>query len=149
MPRPLIRLHRKNGNKDQTLGFCNVVDEYFSPIFSSISLERGKRNNQPNISCVKAGTYIVKREWSEKFQKELWEIKEVPGRSECKFHVVNFFRDLNGCVGLGTSPADIDNDGNIDITKSKLTMDEFHRVMAPYKEAVLIITEEPYLKDFE
>lgn len=145
---PIITIHRKNGNKDQTLGFCNVQNEMFVPLFSSISLERGKRFNAQNISCIPKGQYKVVLEYSDKFKCMLWEIKDVPNRSECKFHAANYFSELNGCIALGIKPSDINNDGQIDITQSKTTMNSFHEALRPYKEALLIITEESYLQDY-
>ncbi|MFY0630921.1 MAG: hypothetical protein JXR05_11105 [Flavobacteriaceae bacterium] len=89
----------------------------------------GWLNNTKNISCIPTGTYKLKLEWSPRFEKELWEIYDVPNRRECKFHAANFSRQLNGCIALGKDRADIDNDGLIDVTSSKATMKKFHKAM--------------------
>jgi len=134
-----ILITRYTTNENQTLGNCTVLDEHQQPLFSALSLERGWRNNQPNISCIPQGAYPVKLEASARFSKDLWEIKDVPNRSECKFHSANFWRDLNGCIALGSATADIDKDRYLDITNSGDTMERFHKVMENDKEAILVI----------
>jgi len=121
-----IKIHRNWHDKNQTLGNCTVIDEDGKPIFSALSLERGWNDNQNNISCIPAGNYPVRLEWSDKFQKKLWEIKDVPNRSECKFHAANYWYQLNGCVALGLKLLDINKDGYNDITDSNRTMQAFH-----------------------
>ena len=66
-------------------------------------LEEPWRDNEPNVSCIPTGIYEVVREWSNKFQTELFEIKGVPGRSESKFHKGNTVDDTEGCPLLGES----------------------------------------------
>jgi hypothetical protein len=106
-------------------------------VFQSESIERGDNDNQARISCIPTGTYLMVLEYSSRFKRELWEIKDVPNRSECKFHSANYSRELNGCVALGVNRADIDKDGNKDVTNSKATMARFHKVLEGYKTAQL------------
>ena len=113
-----------------SLGMCIVTDQKDNDIlFTSQSLERGWLNNVRNISCIPAGVYKLKLEWSPRFQKDLWEIYDVPNRRECKFHAANFSRQLNGCIALGKKRTDIDADGLMDITDSRNTMKKFHKAM--------------------
>jgi hypothetical protein len=143
MGKPIIKLHRFKQDWNQTSGTVTVLDDDNDPVFASISLERGWRNNQVSVSCIPEGVYSVVLEYSNRFKKDLWEIKDVPGRSECKFHAANLWSQLNGCVALGTSPRDINNDGYLDPVRSRDTMKEFHRVLDGHTEALLIITTEP------
>lgn len=135
-----IKVIRNWGDDNQTLGNCTVFDENGKPLFTSLSLERGWRNNQNNISCIPKGTYPVVLEFSNKFKKDLWEIKEVTGRAECKFHAANYWYQLNGCIALGQTLADINNDGYNDITSSGMTMKKFHSIFGSDRSAILIIT---------
>ena len=112
-----------------SLGICIVRDENNEIIFTSQSLERGWLNNQRNISCIPAGKYDLKLEFSPRFQKDLWEIFNVPNRRECKFHAANFAFQLNGCIALGQKRADINADGEIDVTNSRNTMKKFHEAL--------------------
>ena len=137
-----IKIGRCWQDLNQTLGSCKILNEQNMPIFASLSLERGWRNNEQNVSCIPLGEYEVVLEYSNKFKKELWEIKGVDGRSETKFHSLNFWRDSNGCVGLGLKTADMDGDGYLDITNSIATMRRFHEAIEGFDEVKLIIYNE-------
>ena len=134
-----IKIDRYFQNDKQSLGICSVFDENSKPLFSGISLERGWLNNERNISCVPKGTYTVIYEYSPRFNCYLWELKGVEGRSECKFHSANYWHQLNGCISLGSSIADIDNDGYSDVKNSKATMRSFGTALVGETRAELII----------
>lgn len=144
--KPIIKIHRYWQDKNQTFGTCTVLRDSNQPMFVSLALERGWRGNISNVSCIPAGTYNVVYEYSDKFEKMLWEIKDVPNRSETKFHAANYWRSLNGCVALGLRAKKIDNDGYMDITNSRNTMTAFHAALKGKTEALLIITTEPNVK---
>lgn len=121
-----------------SLGICLVRDEDTNKVvFSSQSLERGWLNNEQNISCIPEGIYKLKLEYSPSFNMNLWEIYDVPNRSECKFHAANYSRQLNGCIALGENRTDIDGDGLIDVTNSGDTMTKFHAAMEGETEATV------------
>lgn len=146
MKRAIIKIHRFWQDENQTSGNCIVLDENKFPLFSALSLERGWRNNEVGKSCYPADTYLLKLEWSPKFQKMLWEVKGVEGRSECKFHSASFWYNLNGCTSLGLRYKNLNKDNYRDLTFSRNTMNQFHQALKPYKEAILIITTEPCIK---
>lgn len=138
---PLVRLHRTWQDRNQSLSTMSLfLGAQLN--MTSVALERGWRNNEIGVSCLPADTYTVVLEWSEKFQKMLWEIKGTEPREECKFHAANFWRQINGCVALGRTLADIDGDGYLDVTSSKDTMEDFHRLLDGFTEFQLIITTE-------
>ncbi len=134
-----IIINRYSQNQKQTLGTCSVIDENDNPVFSAISLERGWLGNERNISCVPTGTYKVKHEYSFKFKTHLWELKDVPNRSECKFHSANFWFQLNGCIALGDTLRDINKDGYRDVLNSSKTMAKFHEVLKNDSIVTLVI----------
>ncbi len=136
-----IKIVRDWQDKNQTLGKCTVYDECNKPLFSALSLERGWRNNENRVSCVPLGTYTVVLEYSDKFEMDLWELKNVPNRSECKFHSANYWFQLNGCIALGRTLADINNDDYQDVTSSKSTMKDFHEALKGETQIDLIITD--------
>ena len=133
-----ILIIRNFQDNNQTLGVCSILD-CCKPIFTSVSLERGWRDNQKGVSCIPEGEYKVVLEWSNKFRRNLWEIKGVEGRSECKFHTANFWYQLNGCIALGSSLKDINNDGYNDVVSSRKTMNLFHQKLEGLKEITLLI----------
>jgi hypothetical protein len=140
---PIVKVHRFWQNENQTLGACTVLDPENQPIFAGLALERGWRNNERMVSCYPQGVYELVYEYSDRFGRYLWEVKDVPNRSECKFHSANHWHELNGCTSLGSRPKDFDNDGYLDITNSRNTMKDFHYALRHYKRALLIVTGEP------
>ena len=136
-----IKIIRDWQDENQTLGKCTIYDNNNKPLFSAISLERGWRNNANNISCVPLGTYTVVLEYSPRFKMNLWELKNVPNRSECKFHSANYWFQLNGCIALGRTILDINNDGYNDVTSSKSTMKAFHKILEGETRVELIISK--------
>lgn len=134
-----IRINRTFQNDKQTLGVCTVFDEQNRAIFSGLSLERGWLDNKSNISCVPTGRYPLIYEFSPRFNKELWELKNVPNRNECKFHTANYWHQLNGCIALGSRLIDIDNDGYYDVANSGNTLLSFHIALRGETRAEIII----------
>lgn len=134
-----IILNRDFGNKSQTLGVFYVI-ENDKILFKCECIERGWQDNKRMVSCIPTGVYPIKKEWSNRFKKDLWEIYEVEDRSECKIHSANYARQLNGCIALGSNRIDIDGDGNLDVSNSKNTIDKFHKVMGNDTEAIIVIS---------
>ncbi|MFD2567602.1 DUF5675 family protein [Pseudotenacibaculum haliotis] len=132
-----VTVIRDKVGRKSSHGICLVTDDKYNVIFSSQSLELGWLNNQRNVSCIPAGKYKLKLEWSPRFQKDLWEIYGVPNRSECKFHAANYAYQLNGCIALGRKRGDINADGILDVTHSRDTMRKFHKAMEGYTEAIV------------
>ena len=104
-----------------------------------MTLELAYKDNERSISCVPTGGYPLRLEYSDAFDMQLWEMKCVPERSECKFHVANYFRQLQGCVAVGEKHLHIDDDQVLDLGNSKDTLKLFHGAMAPATQAYLRI----------
>jgi Family of unknown function (DUF5675) len=60
------------------------------------------KNNQPNISCIPAGTYNCINYSSPKFP-DVWQICNVPDRGSILIHNGNEIDDLHGCICVGDS----------------------------------------------
>lgn len=133
----LLRRFRYLG--EEILGNLFVFDEKGNVLFNCKTIELAYKDNAQNISSVPAGNYPILFEYSPRFKENLWELKHVPGRSECKFHVANFYRQLNGCIGLGLDHVHIDDDQYPDVTHSRDTISGFHAAMAPATQAYLRI----------
>jgi len=134
-----VIINRDFQDDKQSLGVCYVKDVHGNVLFKSESIERGWLDNERNVSCYPTGAYKLVLEYSPRFKQDLWELKGVPGRSECKFHAANYARQLNGCTALGQRRADIDGDGYYDVTSSRDTMAKFHKALDGEKEAILIV----------
>ena len=142
MKTAIIKIHRFFQTENQTSGACTVLNEFNAPLFSALSLERGWQSNKRMISCVPKGTYEAVFEHSPRFKMDLLELKNVPNRSECKFHSANHWHQLNGCVALGLRYINLDKDGYLDITDSKATMARFHESLKGFDKYIVIITGE-------
>ena len=63
------------------------------------TLERPWVGNQPNVSCIPEGTYLVKRD--ETGRHQYYAIQNVQGRTHIEIHAANAPSQLMGCVALG------------------------------------------------
>jgi len=144
MNNKFIHLKRYYGDDKHSIGICSVNRTELTndlitkdninieslagkiiPAFSSASLERGWLDNKPNVSCIPTGEYHCVIEYSPAFDAMLWEIYGVDGRSECKFHIANYYSQLQGCVALGLRTLLMDGDNTYDLTKSRIALEEF------------------------
>ena len=135
-----VIVKRDYEDKEQCLGTLYVKDECGNIIFKSECLERSYKDNKKRVSAIPEGTYPLVLEYSNRFETELWEIYEVPNRSECKIHSANYWFQLNGCIALGKSRADINGDGFADVTASKATMKLFHKAMGDETESTITVS---------
>lgn len=87
------------------------------------TLELPWKDNQFQVSCIPDGTYKVTKKTSRKFGKCFW-IREVPNRTHILIHAGNYHWDILGCVLVGKDHKDINNDGFLDLIRSKAAMNE-------------------------
>lgn len=74
------------------------------------------RDNQENISCVPAGTYTAVLLFSPHFNRSLFHLVDVPGRTNCMIHPANWMGDaakgykwqLEGCIALGMGAGELE-----------------------------------------
>lgn len=52
--------------------------------------------------CIKAGTFVVRRSWSPHLHYMTPILLNVPDRSDIRWHIANFPKDILGCLGVGT-----------------------------------------------
>jgi len=69
------------------------------------TLERPWLNNEPFVSCIPEGVYIVRRNKAGRHQ--WYELLDVPGREFIEIHTATRVDHLEGCIGL-YSDADCD-----------------------------------------
>jgi len=134
-----VYIIRDRVGRKQSLGTLLIKNETGKVVFHSHLLELGWLNNQSRVSCVPAGKYILKFEFSPKFNRKLWEAYGISGRSECKFHQANFANELEGCFAPGEARFDLNRDGQKDMVNSKDTLEEFHDAMGNSTEGRLVI----------
>ena len=105
--------------EDCTVGIMRFNEHRF------FTLELPDLDNEQNISCIPKGLYRCRKVNSNKYG-ECVEVRDVIDRTLIRIHWGNFTRDILGCIIVGDSLKDIDNDGIIDVTNSKNT---FKRLM--------------------
>lgn len=49
---------------------------------------------------IEQGVWKIVNEYSPKFKRKLWELKDVPNRTECKIHIGNRAAHSKGCICL-------------------------------------------------
>lgn len=134
----LIRLDDSSGV--QTLGELHLYDGN-NRLFTCKSLEPAWKDNERGKSRVIAGSYKVVYEWSPKFKMNLFELKDVPGRTESKIHVLNHYFQTEGCIGVGKNLIDINGDGQLDISSSESTLHVLHGMILPDTELYIDILD--------
>lgn len=111
---------RLNADDRQTLGRLYLFDG-LDNVFNCTTLELPFKANLRNISCVPPGQYEVKPRNSKKYGDH-YIIENVHERSYILLHVANYYTDLRGCIGVGKTFANINEDYYKDITNSRHTL---------------------------
>ena len=124
-------------------------------IVKTLELPRLDGSNIPNKTCFPEGSYLVKKEliaihhqkamvdawvkndpvaWKKSitdnhFQYPHFRFYGVPGRIGILIHKITYVKDLLGCVGVGMSFADFNNDGVPDIGQSTIGLEKLWNAM--------------------
>ena len=86
------------------------------------TLERPWLNNEPFVSCIPPGNYIVKRDKTGNHQ--FYSITDVVNRTNIEIHVANKVNELLGCIALGAS-----FDDEYNLLNSAAACDRFLEIM--------------------
>lgn len=118
---------REKHSDKQTLGTLILRDDEGNKLFMCKTLELPWNENKKNKSCIPLGNYNVTTRQSARYNKH-YHIEGVPGRSLILIHIGNYHNQTNGCVLVGKAIADINDDGNMDVTNSKDTLQKLLKV---------------------
>ena len=135
-----LLLSRLVDDGSQTVGYMTMFEDIFKPLEKFCTIEQQWEDNKRNISCIPAGKYICIVRYSDKYKRHLI-VKDVYGRKLILLHWGNYNHNTKGCILIGTNFADINGDGETDITASKKA---FSRLMSHIKDGEqieLTITE--------
>ena len=115
-----LLLTRINDNGKQTLGRA-VLWNGSKSLFEFVTLEPAWLNNAIGKSCIPAGKYAVKARKSAKYGNH-YIVGGTEPRTYILLHVGNYRKDSTGCILVGRSFADINGDGEMDISSSSITL---------------------------
>lgn len=125
---PMVTIKRNKSTDKQTLGTLKA--DIDGTTFTCQTLELPWRDNKNNISCIPKGTYDVRWTFSPKFMRYTYQVMNVPNRSGIRIHAGNYYYNYLGCIGLGRTLADLNKDGQTDITSTQATVKAFEALMA-------------------
>ena len=108
---------------DCTVGILNHASG-----FRCNTLELPYLDNKTGVSCVPAGVYECFKRVSGK-NGEVFELRNVVGRSYIQCHAGNYTSQIEGCILVGDSLADINKDGTPDVTNSKNTLSKLLSIL--------------------
>lgn len=120
---PSVLITRSDVDTKQTLGNLVYRD------FNAKTLELPDKGNLPNVSRILTGVYLCKYTFSLRMLKYTYELQNVNGRSGIRIHVLNFWWQSKGCIGLGSDVKDINNDGELDLVDSSITVKKFEQLL--------------------
>lgn len=131
---------------EQTLGTFLLYDGNGRVIFEAKTLELDEDGNKEGESCIPAGVYdfipLIERPDNTVFNKESqgyfpYLVNHVPRRSGILAHHGNFYSDILGCILLGETFYDIDQDGRKDVTNSRQTMKKLNELLTETVELTI------------
>tara|TARA_R110000868_G_scaffold175724_3_gene412913 strand:- start:1899 stop:2843 length:945 start_codon:yes stop_codon:yes gene_type:complete len=132
-----VVLRRDYDDGTQTLGTLSIKRNGASLTLKT--LELSYKNNARNISSIPKGIYRCFYTFSTRFLKYTYEIMNVPCRTGIRIHSANYVSSLQGCVALGMSHKDINQDGRQDAYESKKALDAFEGMLGRQPFTLTII----------
>jgi hypothetical protein len=101
---------------DCTVGMLNFKG------YRCFTLELPDKHNKKNVSCIPEGKYRCRKIVSPSLGACI-DVLEVEGRDYIRIHKGNYTSQIQGCILVGESLGDINNDLIIDVARSKKAFD--------------------------
>jgi len=136
----IVRLERFGHDVYATWGRLYIWGDIF------FTVERPWAHNRPNESCIPTGMYHLKRHDSEAHPASwaiigdsvsLYEFENMP-RFGCLIHPANFALEVEGCIAVGNSIANIG--GVVGVTSSTSTLARIDAMLLQIENPLLEIT---------
>ncbi|MDR2594557.1 MAG: DUF5675 family protein [Fibromonadaceae bacterium] len=74
-------------------------------------------------TAIPYGAYKVRKTYSNRFQKEMWELQNVPGFAGIRIHAGNTHKDTEGCLLFGEY-------AGTSVVNSRATIEKFEKVLS-------------------
>ena len=119
--------------QNQTLGSW-----FFNEQALCKTMELPWKDNLRSVSCIPEGDYTVTKEppipandSQGRKERPYWHfrIHNVPGRSGVLVHKITYVKDLRGCIGVGFSFGDLNQDEVLDMMDSTKALQKLVEVM--------------------
>lgn len=94
---------------------------YHGQDFICETIERPKTGDHP---CIDEGWYVAERYNSPKNKRIVWQLKDVPNRTNIQLHIANWPSELLGCIAPGKEIASSPK-GDPGVIKSGQAFEEF------------------------
>lgn len=127
-----VILTRAWDDKRATLGMLKIVDVEHDPIFT---LENPERDTKVD-SRIPAGDYLCVPYSGTKY-KNVYLVRDVPGRTAILIHWGNYESDTEGCILLGTGSGMMN--GKPAVMNSKVAFDQFRSLVGREDFRLLIV----------
>lgn len=124
-----IILERQRQELNATLGRLELPGPAFK-IFCTL---------EPLPPVIPVGIYPLVYEYSAKFRRYLWELKNVPGHTEIKIHNGNTAESTMACVLIGMRHGTLN--GQPAVLSSRFALNSFHIAMQSFKSASIEIID--------
>ena len=131
------QLKRVMSGEQQTVGkwYCLDQDDLILDKFDTTEL--AWKDNQPFISCIPLGKYLVEKRYTEQ-RGWHFHIKDVEGRSWILVHVGNFHYQIEGCILPGLDLKHLDDDQLTDVDQSTQALQRMLDVMPDQFELEIV-----------
>lgn len=133
-----ITLTRLHDNGIETVGHVEAVNDAGEKLTFQ-ALELPWKDNHHDISCIPCRIYTVKKVGpSANIPYDHLAIQDVPERSGVCIHAANYVSQLRGCVAVGMSLTDINGDGQLDTTSSKVALKKLMDFLPEESELIIV-----------
>jgi hypothetical protein len=127
----MLVLIKRTYKEKETLGYGVVLDGP-TQVYAFNTLELPELGNQHNVSCIPEGAYECHKITSPTKGK-CFQVMDVPNRTGILLHIgnyaTNYHVDTEGCILVGNSFVDINNDGFLDIINSTITLNKLLSIL--------------------
>jgi len=119
-----LTLYRYFDDGEKTFGLL-----FYGNKFVADTLERPWMNNEHDVSCIPLGSYEIEHAIHK--HGEVYEIHNVPNRTEIMIHTFNYAHQSKGCLGVGMKFKG-------QLIESRKTLDELISFVGKGKATLLI-----------
>jgi hypothetical protein len=125
-----LHLLRLTSNQSNTLSLLYIDGDFFAFVPEDAYHE----TKVPGETRIPVGKYRVDLTYSPRFNRNMWEVLQVPGYSGVRFHTGNSSDDTEGCImpGLGV---DLQFNGRYVASRSREAMGQLDSRLQSAKDA--------------